>query len=145
MEMFNANLLLSFASGRPYTPLDFFDILSGNNGGPSTTGYVNSRFAPGTFRIDLKVEKSFALGDNLLISPYLWIENLLDADNVTQVWRSTGDPLTTGFLLTQDGQNNIENRGEGYEQDYISRERDPGNFGIPRQIRLGLKINFGGI
>jgi len=145
LEMLNANLLISMASGRPYTPLDYFDILSGNNGGPSTTGYVNSRFTPGTFRMDLKVEKSFPIGDNLLISPYIWIENLLDADNVIQVWRSTGDPYTTGFLLTQDGQNNIENRGEGYEQDYISRERDPDNFGIPRQIRLGLKVNFGGI
>lgn len=144
LEMFNANLLISMASGRPYTPLDFFDILSGNNGGPSTTGYVNSRFAPGTFRIDLKAEKSFRIGENLLISPYLWIENLLDADNVVNVWRSTGDPYTTGFLLTQEGQTVVANRGEGYEQDYTSRERDPGNFGIPRQIRLGLKLNFGG-
>ena len=142
--MFNVNLLLSYASGRPYTPLDYFDIYSGNNGGPSTTGYINSRFGPSTFRIDLKVEKSFPLFDNILLSPYVWVQNLLDADNVVNVWRSTGDPYTTGFLLTQDGQNNIANRGEGYELDYKSLERDPDNFGIPRQIRLGLKINFNG-
>ena len=143
--MLNANLLISMASGRPYTPLDFFDIYSGNNGGPSTTGYVNSRFAPGTFRMDLKVEKTIDFGGGLLISPYVVVENLLDADNVVNVWRSTGSPYTTGFLLTQDGQNNIANRGEEYEQDYKSLERDPDNFGVPRQIRLGLKINFGGI
>ncbi len=140
-ELFNANFLISYASGRPYTPLDYFDILSGNNGGPSTIGYINSRYQPSTFRIDLKIEKSFSLG-GVLISPYLFVQNLLDADNIVNVWRSTGDPLTTGFLLTAEGKANISNRGESYRQDYMSRERDPDNFGFPRQIRLGLKVNF---
>ncbi len=144
MEMFNANMLLSFNSGRPYTPLDYFDILSGNNGGPSTTGYVNSRYGPSTFRIDLRMEKAFQFGD-LRISPYIWIENLLDADNVVAVYRSTGDAYTTGFLNTSDGLANIENRGEGYQQDYISRERDPANFGIPRLIKVGVKVSFANI
>jgi hypothetical protein len=143
-EMTGANMLFSFASGRPYTPLDYFDILTGNNGGPSTVGYVNSRNAPGTFRIDLKLEKSFEVG-NLLITPYLWIQNLLDGDNITNVWRSTGDPYTTGFLNTQNGKNAAITNGEGYVEDYKALERDPGNFGIPRQIRLGLKMNFGNL
>ena len=143
-EMTGANMLVSFASGRPYTPLDYFDILSGNNGGPSSTGYVNSRFAPGTFRIDLKLEKSFEVG-NLLITPYLWVQNLLAGDNITNVWRSTGDPYTTGFLNTPNGRNTAANNGEGYVTDYKSLERDPANFGTPRQIRVGLKMNFGNL
>jgi outer membrane receptor protein involved in Fe transport len=143
-EMTGANMLISFASGRPYTPLDYFDILTGNNGGPSTVGYVNSRNAPGTFRVDLKLEKSFEIG-NLLITPYLWIQNLLDGDNIVNVWRSTGDPYTTGFLNTQNGKNAAITNGEGYVQDYKSLEEDPVNFGIPRQIRLGLKMNFGNL
>ena len=61
LEMTNVNLLFSFSSGRPYTPLDYFDILSGNNGGPSTTGYVNSRYMSGNFRIDLRAEKAFEI------------------------------------------------------------------------------------
>jgi len=141
LEMTGVNALFSFASGRPYTPLDFFDILSGNNGGPSTTGYVNSRNAPGSFRIDLKVEKSFTAG-GLLVTPYLWVQNLLGSENVIAVWRSTGDPYTTGFLNTDEGRAAIESNGEGYRQDYESLERDPGNFGIPRLIRLGLKVNL---
>ena len=144
LEMTGANVLVSFASGRPYTPLDYFDILSGNNGGPSTVGYVNSRFTPGTFRIDLKLEKSFEIG-NLMITPYLWIQNLLDTDNIVSVWRSTGDPYTTGFLLTQEGRNASANNGEGYVKDYQALERDPVNFGFPRLIRLGLKMNFGNL
>ncbi len=144
LEMTGANMLVSFASGRPYTPLDYFDILSGNNGGPSTTGYVNSRNGPGTFRVDLKIEKSFAFG-NLLVTPYLWVQNLLDGNNITNVWRSTGDPYTTGFLNTQNGRNASITNGEGYVKDYEALERDPGNFGTPRQIRLGLKMNFGNL
>lgn len=140
-EMTSLNLLFSFASGRPYTPLDYWDIISGNNGGPSTLGYVNSRNAPGTFRIDLKLEKSFNIGD-FYITPYLWVENLLDADNIVSVWRSTGDPYTTGFLNTSEGIAAIGSNGEGYRQDYIALEQDPANFGIPRLIRLGLKVNL---
>ncbi len=140
-EMTSANILVSFNSGRPYTPLDYYDILSGSDGGPSTVGYVNSRYMPGSFRVDLKVEKSFALG-SLLISPYLWIQNLFDADNVVNVWRSTGDPYTTGFLNTDLGKDAVANGGQGYVQDYTSLERNPGNFGIPRLIRLGLKVDF---
>jgi hypothetical protein len=141
-EMLSVNTLFVFATGRPYTPLDFFDILSGNNGGPSTTGYVNSRNAPGSFRIDLKVEKSFAAG-GLLVTPYLWIQNVTGGENVNRVWRSSGDPHTTGFLNTAEGRAAILSNGEGYKQDYESLERDPINFGIPRLIRLGLKVNLG--
>jgi len=141
-EMVGVNALFVFATGRPYTPLDYFDILSGNNGGPSTTGYINSRNAPGTFRIDLKIEKSIATG-GLLVTPYLWIQNVLGTENVNRVWRSSGDPFTTGFLNTPDGQAAIQSNGEGYRQDYESLERDPINFGIPRLIRLGLKVNLG--
>ncbi len=142
LEMTSATFLINYSSGRPYTPLNFFDILSGNNGGPSTIGYINSRFSPGAVRVDLKLEKTFSITDNLLLTPYLWIQNLFDADNVTTVWRSTGDPYTTGWLLTPDGLAASERNGEGFVQDYKSLERDPGNFGIPRLIRLGFKLNF---
>ncbi len=100
--MLNANILLSYNSGRPYTPLDKYNILSSTSGASSTIGYVNSRRLPSTFRVDLKVEKSFSVG-NLTISPYLWIENLLDADNIVNIYRSTGDAYSTGYLLTDEG------------------------------------------
>ncbi len=143
-EMFNANLLFSFSSGRPYTPMDQWNLLGDNGILSSTKGYINSAFAPGTFRVDLKMEKSFAIGD-IFISPYLWIENLLDADNITTVYRSTGSPTTTGYLTTPNGVATAQLNGEGYVQDYMSLERNPGNFGIPRLIKLGFKLNFSNI
>lgn len=141
-EMFNANFLFSFNSGRPYTPVDRWNLLGDNSVLAENEGYINSAYGPSSFRIDVKLEKTFLIGDQFSIAPYVWIENLLDARNVTSVYRSTGDPLTTDWLNTPDGQNAIALAGDGWRQDYISLERNPWNFGIPRLIKLGVQVNF---
>lgn len=142
-EMFSANILFRFNSGRPYTPLQTQNLLNDYTLWGDTKGYVNSEFGPGNFRIDLKLEKSFAVG-NLLLTPYLWIENLLDADNPITVYRATGDPYTSGWLITEEGQKAIANRPnpEDFVNDYMALERNPDNFGIPRLIKLGFRVNF---
>ncbi len=85
LELFNANFLFSFNSGRPYTPMDKWNLIGDNGIISQTRGYVNSTYGPSSFRIDMKIEKSFMF-ENFRISPYLWIENLLDADNVVAVF-----------------------------------------------------------
>jgi len=140
-ELTMLNVLLSFNSGRPYTPLETQNLLENNTNFGDTKGFVNSRFAPGNFRIDLKLEKSFKIG-NTFITPYVWIENLLDAKNVVNVWRSTGDAYTTDYLLTDVGKQLVEQNGPDWESDYKSLEKDPNNFGIPRLIKLGVQVNF---
>lgn len=144
-EMFNANFLFSFNSGRPYTPVTQWNLLGDNSILAENLGYINSAYGPSSFRIDLKLEKSFMIDDFISISPYLWIENLLDADNVIGVYRSTGDPLTTDWLNTPNGRNAVKLAGESWRQDYESLERNPWNFGIPRLIKLGIKVNFNNI
>jgi len=114
-------------------------LLGDNTLVADNTGYVNSAYGPNSVRIDLKVEKGFPLG-NFYITPYVWIENLLDADNVVAVWRATGSPYTTGWLNDPDARGTIQQQGEGYVKDYESLEKDPANFGIPRLIKLGLKL-----
>lgn len=142
MEMFDVNFLVSFASGRPYTPLESQDLTQGSTLWGSTSGYVNSTRGPGTFKVDMKMEKSFNLPGIGIVTPYLWIENLLDTENAVDVWRSTGSPYTTGFLASDNGKILSEANGEDWTEDYKSLERDPDNFGIPRLIKLGLKVNF---
>lgn len=146
-ERTGLNVLVTFASGRPYTPLEEQDLLAGTSNYGDTKGYVNSKFGPGMFRIDLKLEKTFKFMKNMLITPYLWVENLLDADNIVSVYRSTGDPYTTGFLNSEVGQKLMldQKHPQYYLADRELLERNPGNFGIPRQIKLGLKVNFSGI
>jgi len=143
LEMLSANVLLRFNSGRPYTPLKMQNLLAGTTNFGETKGYVNSAYGPGNFRIDLRLEKSFAIG-NLFITPYVVVENLLDADNPVTVYQSTGDAYTTGWLETREGQSyaNSTADAEGFKADYRSLELNPFNFGIPRQIKLGLKVNF---
>jgi len=148
LEMVYANILVSFNSGRPYTPLAVQHILAtgDNTQYGNTTGYVNSAYGPGNFRLDFKLEKSFSLMNNLAITPYLWVENLFNALNPVVIYRSTGDPLTTGWLSTQEGIAATSGPGGNMiAADYVSLERNPANFGIPRLIRLGLKLNFSNI
>jgi hypothetical protein len=144
LELTNANLLVSFNSGRPYTPLVMQNLLAGSSNFGDTRGYVNSAYGPGNFRVDLKVEKSFRILGNSLITPYVWIENLFDAVNTVDVYRSTGSPYTTGWLETEEGRNTSAGQPNPshYREDYMSLERNPFNFGIPRLIRLGLKFNL---
>jgi hypothetical protein len=140
-ELLNVNAIFSFNSGRPYTPVDQWDILGDAGLVADNTGYINSAYSPSAFRIDFKVEKGFAIG-SFYLTPYVWIENLLDADNIVGVWRSTGSPYTTNWLNDPDAQGTIQQQGEGYVKDYETLEKDPNNFGIPRLIKLGLKLNF---
>jgi hypothetical protein len=140
-ELTNLNAIISFNSGRPYTPVDQWDILGDNGLLADNTGYINSAFGPSNFRIDLKFEKGFPIG-NFYLTPYIWIENLLDTDNVVNVWRSTGSGYTTGWLNDPQAQGTVQNQGEKYVRDYQTLEKDPRNFGIPRLIKLGLKMNF---
>lgn len=153
-ENAGANFLITYNSGRPYTPVAFWDVLTGNTLQGNLTQYVNSAYADGVFRIDLKVDKEFYLG-NVTLTPYLWIQNLTDRDNFINVWRSTGEPDNTAYLESADGQRQVrQNRerlandgdpttgADDWELDYRSVERDPTNYGIPRLVRLGLKVKF---
>jgi hypothetical protein len=143
-ENLSLNVLATFNSGRPYTPLYEQDLIAGTTNYGDTKGYVNSAYGPGSFLMSLKLEKMFKLS-NLSVTPYIWIENLLDAENAVTVYRSTGSPYTTAWLETPDGMAAAKSSPKGvdaYRADFSAYERDPNNFGIPRQIRLGLKINF---
>lgn len=143
LEMLSTNILLRFNSGRPYTPLESQNLLAGASNFGNTKGYVNSAYGPGNFRVDIKLEKSFRIGD-AYITPYLWVENLFDADNPVSVYQSTGDPYTTGWINTSEGRKTALStpNPQGYISDYTAFERNPFNFGSPRLIKLGLKVNF---
>lgn len=146
LEGTSLSLIYSFNSGRPYTPLAMQNITPG--GGTNygeTKGYVNSSYGPSSSRLDLKLEKSFTIFDKAVISPYLWVENVLNTENAVSVYRSTGSPYTSGYLSTAEGSAVAQDRGQAYVDDYTALERNPTNFGIPRLIKLGVKVNFSGI
>ncbi len=142
-ERTGANLLLSLNSGRPYTPIETQNLLDNSTNYGNTRGYVNSAYGPSSFRLDLKVDRVIDAG-RFRLMPYLWVINVTDQDNAVTVFRSTGDEYSSGFLDTPLGQNNIKSSPDpaAFVQDFQALERDPTRFGLPRQIRLGMKLNF---
>ncbi len=140
-----ANFLITYNSGRPYTPVASVNPLRDQSlFGSKTTQFVNSATMQGILRVDLRVDKQISFG-RVSLNPYLWIQNLLDRDNIVDVWRSTGQPDNTSFLETAEGRALLQSESTkfpDYESDFRSFERDPTNYGLPRLIRLGMKVKF---
>ena len=145
LENFGANLLVSFTSGFNYTRYD--EESFGNRRNP--TEPLNSSTTPFSFQLDLKVDKSFNIG-GLDANLYLWVINLLNTQNAEAVFNVTGDPYDDGFLASDQGSAIVESYRRTYGEDvakqymdlYNTLNYDATNFGPPRQIRLGVRLNY---
>lgn len=69
----------------------------------------------------------------------MWAENVAGRRNVRAVYRATGLPDDDGYLGTQAGR---QERPEGSAANLFYRLRlaDPANYGVARQVRVGLKL-----
>jgi outer membrane receptor for ferrienterochelin and colicin len=110
------NLVLRGASGRPYTP-------AGRNVAVTYTERNSARM-PGTYEIDFQASKDWRMGP-ILFTIFAEILNLTDAKNVVYVYADTGLPDQT--LSTT------------HSQEYV---QDPSNYGPPRRIRLGVRLQY---
>ena len=156
LENFGINIIGQFASGQRYTPLaatgfGVFDSFTEN-----TRGQVNSATLPATSRIDVRLNRGFNLGfGGARLNAYLWIQNLLDTENVFAVYRATGLVDYDGYLDTDGGRSllNSSRASEGVAFNYNSYVGGPINnggfqtsggafYGAPRRIRLGLLLDF---
>ena len=155
---FGLNLLGSFGSGVPYTPLNAAatDPIGQSTNG-QVEGEVNSVYNGWTGRLDFKVDRSFNLGPANL-KAYVWVQNLLDTDNIYGVYRTTGLPDDDGFLSAPQGiaaldaTTNLDERA-AYEFAYSNYVGGPviqnsfkvgGSqiYGLPRRIRFGILMDF---
>ena len=159
LENFGMNVLLQYGSGQRYTR-----IIQPNNNSiadsftSDATGGINSGTLPATSRIDLRIDRSFNLGfAGTSLKAYLWVQNLLDTQNVIAVYRATGLPNQDGFLQTDRGEQYLSNSGDleaGYAFNYGAYTSSPVNvgasqssnagffYGLPRRVRLGFLFNF---
>lgn len=162
LENFGVNLIAQYGSGMAYTALQ-----PQGTGGQAynindsftteAVGSINSSRLPANYRLDLQIDRRFDLGRGSLRA-YLAVFNLLDTRNITAVYRTTGLPDEDGFLLTPQGQSWLSNRPDvdAAEFNYRSFIGGPvaglggGNssssapffYGAPRQVRLGVQIDF---
>jgi len=109
------------------------------------TAGLNTGTMPWTFNLDLKFDKTFKIAKTNL-NFFLWVLNALDQENVYGVYTGTGLPDNDGWLGIAEGQNWLNSTALGGPdlgaQLYQSRLATPGNFGNPRQIRLGIRIDL---
>jgi hypothetical protein len=145
------NFIANLGSGTPYTPQVIATPITGEIS-PTTEGSINGARLPWQFNMDMNIDKNipleFSSGEgkkkaaNLNI--YLWVNNLLNTRNITGVYRFTGTPNDDGFLASAQYQTQInsQNSPSAYRNYYGMYVNNPYNLGSPRQIRLGIRLDF---
>ncbi len=159
----NAGVNLNFTagSGTPYTVQGNATEGNGNNNNVSIgiqqhyslVGSINGAYLPWQYRLDLRADKEFPItinpskGENakhcsLLV--YLAITNLLNTENILNVYAFTGSPTDDGYLASAQGQQMIpgQTSPQAFQDQYKIKEQDPGFFAQPRTIHLGVEFNF---
>jgi hypothetical protein len=156
------NFLFSFNSGHPYTHstgtggqqgTDLGAIL---NDADSRSRFplepVNNSVTPWVYQLDLRMDKSFSVG-SINFNVYVYVQNLLNTKNVTNVYYRTGNAYDDGWLSDPVASGNTVNTyGTTYRQLYEVmnlannqnqfRQNGYVNFGTPRILRVGAKIEL---
>ena len=75
---------------------------------------------------------------------YLQVQNLLDAQNISSVYRATGNADDDGYLNDANSQSSIaaQNDPQSFRDIYSIKVNNPSNYSLPRLFRLGVEINF---
>lgn len=151
------NLIANLGSGTPYTASQFATPITGELA-PATKGSLNGARLPWQFNVDAQIDRNITLkfgktegegGDakrekvaNLNV--YVWFLNLLNTRNIQGVYRFTGTPDDDGYLASAQFQPLIEQQinPSSYRNYYEMNVNNPYNLAAPRQIRLGIRLDF---
>jgi hypothetical protein len=154
LENFGINLGLNLRSGTPTresaTITDAASISSTARG--STTS-LNARL-PWYTRLDLRVNKDFTFKISkkseskdpkmMGVSVYVYIQNLLNTDNVLSIYPYTLNANDDGYLKASSSQVNINAQPsvQAYKDLYKAKVNNPDNYSLPRRVYLGVNVNF---
>lgn len=152
LENTGFNLQVRGGSGEPYNPQGNFtpNALFQENPSPIQKGMINSGTLPWTFRFDFVLDRDFTYkmkgesGRQLSFNAYIQVLNLLNARNINDVYRATGNPDDDGYLNSPIGINFTEeqNSPASFTEYYTMKLWDPVHWQLPRRIRLGVRVNF---
>jgi hypothetical protein len=154
-----ANLVLRAGSGTPYTrqanTTPTADFTTTANSKKVLEGSVNGSRLPWSFRIDAKFDKGFNLVKGgtdekgvkhrtITANVYLQVLNVLNTQNIVQVYAATGSANDDGYIDSPEAQSAISDKTN--PQSYIDLYRvavnNTANYGAPRRIHLGFQVNF---
>jgi TonB-dependent receptor-like protein/carboxypeptidase-like protein len=165
LERLGANVLFSFNSGHNYTkvtgglgqtgPEDGGILYDGDPRNRRPVEAINSSTTPWNFSLDARIDKSFTLSGTFDLNIYLYVQNLLNTENVINVYGRTGNADDDGFLTNPALSSEVINapgRGDAYVSMYRDANgadrqnywRNQGGdlLGTPRQIRFGLRLDY---
>ncbi|MDG2426223.1 MAG: TonB-dependent receptor [Flavobacteriales bacterium] len=145
------NFITNLGSGTPYTAQTIATPITGEIS-PSTEGSLNGSRLPWQVTLNMNIDKSWAVkfggddkkGGEAFVNAYLWISNVLNIQNITGVYRFTGTPDDDGYLAAAQYQPQIngKNDPDAFRNYYGMYVDNPFNYGVPRTIRLGVKLDF---
>ncbi len=149
LENLKLTVVARVTSGLRYTPMALTNVATERPSLATTieTGKRNSEIMPTGSSIDLRAERSFRAG-SFTIVPFVWVKNLLDRKNVANVWASSGEAETTGWLATESGREWVvdyatpDYTGLTGEEKYRLKESQPEHYHTPREVYFGLGVRF---
>ncbi len=139
--------VVKYDSRLPYTPIQITNEATIGAFSPIAIDSRNTRRAADRLSIDLHIERSLFVG-SFQITPFVTATNMLDKKNVADVWNTTGQPNTTGWLKTPEGQqwvqtmSTLDYTGLTGEQKYRIKENMPWHYYAPREFFIGVKAAF---
>jgi outer membrane receptor protein involved in Fe transport len=155
LREFDASVIARYGSGLPYTPTN----IRGEQ-----TGDENSARMPPTFEMDGRLSKVVRLG-KISLNITCDIFNLLNTEEVTNVYQATGKPDFDGTIITlaqfssagyqigdpayqpardfnHDGYVSRQEKYDSYLAAYSDYVNTPLNYGPSRKIQFGVSVGF---
>ncbi len=163
LQQLGLNLLFTFNSGHPYTLAAggagqtaawMGAILYNSDGrGRYPVEPINSSTTPWVYELDARLDKNFDLPGGTALDIYIYAQNLLNTQNVINVYYRTGNAYSDGFLSTPSLSNTIVAANgsqfvplydvvNGLDEQNQRTQNGFDNFGMPRQIRIGARLEF---
>ncbi len=149
-ENAGANFTLAAGSGTPYSKQSNItqEAADGINDRSTLEGSLNGSRLPWQFRVNMKINKEFEIKWNekksSRLNVYLQVQNLLDARNIINVYRATGNPNDDGYLTSAAAQNAIDakNDPDSFRYLYSLAVNNPNSYSLPRMFRVGVSVQF---
>jgi len=152
------NLVMRAGSGTPYTKQSRVNgsgvlFQASESGSNPQEGQLNSSRLPFNTTFDLKVDRlidiKWGKGEDedkkeATLTVYFQILNLLNSQNVINVYQYSGNATDDGFLAASYQETYIQDHTDeqSFRDLYTAKVNNGNNFALPRRIRLGIQLDF---
>ncbi len=143
------NIQAIAVSGRPYTAKSQAQKLDG----AGTVGQINGARLPWNFSINARLDKDFILTKpsakrQLALNVYFRVQNVMNAQNIINVYEATGSPFDDGYIASPFGQAEVANINrsgrnlDAFIDAYTWRVLNPNFISLPRRMFIGAVFDF---